>query len=53
LRSEPVKAPHRRHISDAAHALDLDRPDRPVQLINDFRARGEARIVHRSAASAA
>lgn len=41
------------YVYDAAHALDVDQPDRYVRLINDFVARGEAFIVNYGAASAA
>jgi pimeloyl-ACP methyl ester carboxylesterase len=40
------------YVYDAAHALDVDQPDRFARLITDFFARGEAFIVNSSKSAA-
>jgi pimeloyl-ACP methyl ester carboxylesterase len=47
LLKERIPRSHLVYLYDAAHALDVDQPQRYVQLIDDFLARGEAFIVHR------
>lgn len=53
LLKERIPRSHLAYVYDAAHALDVDQPDRWVRLVGDFLARGEAFIVNRSGESAA
>jgi pimeloyl-ACP methyl ester carboxylesterase len=43
---ERIPQGHLVYIYDAAHALDVDQPDRFARLVTDFLARGEAFIVN-------
>lgn len=52
LLKERIKQSHLVYVYDAAHAIDVDQPDRYVQLINDFVERGEAFIVNRAVSAA-
>jgi pimeloyl-ACP methyl ester carboxylesterase len=52
LLKERIGRSHLIYLYDAAHALDVDQPERYVQLIDDFLERGEAFIVHRASTAA-
>jgi pimeloyl-ACP methyl ester carboxylesterase len=52
LLKERIPRAHLVYVYDAAHALDVDQPDRWVELVGDFLARGEAFIVNRGASAA-
>jgi pimeloyl-ACP methyl ester carboxylesterase len=53
LLKERIPRSHLVYVYDAAHAVDVDQPDRWARLVGDFLARGEAFIVNRSGAGAA
>jgi pimeloyl-ACP methyl ester carboxylesterase len=53
LLKERIPRSHLVYVYDAAHAIDIDQPDRFVRLVGDFLDRGEAFVVNRAGASAA
>ena len=53
LLKERIPRSHLVYVYDAAHALDVDQPERWATLVGDFLARGEAFIVNRAAESVA
>ena len=53
LLKERIARAHLVYVYDAAHALEIDQPERVARLVGDFLVRGEAFIVnHASAATA-
>jgi pimeloyl-ACP methyl ester carboxylesterase len=53
LLKERIPRSHLVYVYDAAHALDVDQPERWATLVGDFLARGEAFIVNAGGRSAA
>jgi pimeloyl-ACP methyl ester carboxylesterase len=43
---EQIAASHLTYIYDAAHAIEVDQPERLLRLVNAFLERGEAYIVN-------
>ncbi len=52
LVKERIPRAHLVYVYDAAHALDVDQPERWAELVGDFLTRGEAFIVNRGSSAA-